>query len=163
MDTEKARNFIFEKSGAMVLILLSDKDLSFNELKAAIKASPNTVLARLREAMQIGIAEEKLVRTGRRALIKYTLTREGREFVNNLNDFKKHFTAVNEELNKIKEEEQKKETEIAEILSSMRQSANLVSINGKNTITVGRDVIINSGDSNTNKERKRNKTNKFKE
>ena len=143
MDTEKARNFIFEKSGAMILILLSDKDLSFNELKAAIKASPNTVLARLREAMRIGIVEEKLVKTGKRALIKYTLTAEGKKLVSDLKDFKGHFITINKELDEIKEKERKKETEINELLSSLQRSSGVI-ISGSKLSSKG-DMNIKSG------------------
>lgn len=143
MDTEKAHKFVFERSSAMILILLSEKDLSFNELKNSIKASPNTVLARLREAMQIGIVEEKLVKTGKRALIKYTLTKEGGDFVKNLKDFKGHFITVNKELDEIKEKEKKKEIEINELLSSLQKSSGINVISNSKLVSKG-DMNITS-------------------
>ena len=159
MDKLASKKWLFERGGALLLIRLSEKDMSFNELKTAMKLSPNTVLSRLREATRIGIVEEKLVKTEKRSLIKYTLTKEGRAFFDDLRDFKKHFIIVNEELDKIKEEEKKKEAQLNEVLSSLQKSSSNINIENSKLAAKGdinvKSEISSGSEIETNKKRKR--------
>lgn len=160
MDELEAKKLLFERGGALLIIRLSEKDMSFNELKAAMKLSPNTILSRLRESTRIGLAEERLIKTGKRALIRYTLTKEGRTFFSELKDFKKHFIIVSDELDEIKNKEKEKETQMNELLSSLQRSSSSINVSHSKLSAKG-DINIKSG-TDSNSEIETNKKHKSK-
>jgi len=106
-----------------VLMMLEEGEKSFTELKA-LDLSPNTVLARLREAQERGLVNQKLFpRKGRKPKIKYVLTREGKEVLKMYESIRERYTELKAELQNLQEEVRKKEKEMKYLLSSAKESA----------------------------------------
>jgi DNA-binding HxlR family transcriptional regulator len=142
--------FIAEKGSLDLLFRLSTKEQSFTDLKISIKMSPNTVLARLRDATKLGLVEEKLFKTAGRALIKYILTAEGRKTVTSLGSVKRDYEKLKKELDELKDSEKEKEAKITQLLSSSKATSTKISISG-NKIIKSKNVklsIENDGSSN---------------
>ena len=142
--------FIAEKGSLDLLFRLSTKEQSFTDLKISIKMSPNTVLARLRDATKLGLVEEKLFKTAGRALIKYILTAEGKKTVTSLGSVKRDYEKLKKELDELKDSEKEKEAKITQLLSSSKATSTKISISG-NKIIKSKNVklsIENDGSSN---------------
>lgn len=141
--------FLAEKGALDVLFKLAEKPMGFNELKASIHISPNTLLMRIKEATNLGLIEETLVRTEKRSLIKYKLTNTGKKAIDGLGNVKKKYLEVKAELDRIKNSKNEKEKELEEILSSkVRSSVSISNIKG------GRDIDIDVNSKSLSKQRK---------
>ncbi len=139
---DNAKNFLSERGALDLLFSLSNDPLGFNELKERINISPNTLLTRIKEAAKLGLVEETLVRTERRSLIKYTITKDGKKELESLKSIKDRY----EKLNKLlKEQDEKKnniQKEITELLSSINKTNRTdITISG-NKITKSKNVNI---------------------
>jgi DNA-binding HxlR family transcriptional regulator len=142
-------SFLAERGALDVLFRLAERPLGFNELKASIHISPNTLLARIKEATKFGLVEETLVRTEKRSLIKYKLTREGRKTIDGLGNIKKKYLEIKAELDKIKSSENEKEKELEEVLSSkIKSNVSISNVKG------GRDVHIDVNSESSTKQNK---------
>ena len=142
--------FLAERGALDVLFKLSEKSMGFNELKTSIRVSPNTLLARIKEATKLELIEETLIRTERRSLIKYKLTKEGKKTIDGLGNIKKKYLEIKTELDKIKSSENEKERELKEVLSSkIRSNVSIHNVKG------GRDVHIDVNSESSAKQEKR--------
>lgn len=138
---ETLAKFLTQKGALDLLFQLEAKPKGFNELKLDMHGSPNTLLARIKEATKLGLIEESLVRTNHRSLIKYTLTKEGRKELNSFGPIKGRYEKLKELL---KEQENKKsntEREINELLSSITKTRVNTSISN-NKISKSKNVNI---------------------
>jgi len=102
-----------------VLLALEKGEKSFTELKK-IGLSPNTLLARLREAQEKGLIVQKLVPIkGKRPRIKYELTKEGKETLKMYESVRERYLELKMELQRLQQEVRKKEKEMKYLLSSL--------------------------------------------
>lgn len=108
--------FLKEKGALDLIFQLSKSSLGFNELKKVISGSPNTLLLRLKESARLGLIEETLVKTGKRPLIKYRLTKEGKIVVGELSGIEKKYSEIKKQINEAEETKKKKEKELRQIL-----------------------------------------------
>jgi len=101
-----------------VLMALEKNEKSFTELKP-LGLSPNTLLARLREAQEKGLIIQELVPVkGKRPRIKYKLTREGEDTLKMYASVREKYTELKMELQQLQEEVRKKEKELKYLLLS---------------------------------------------
>jgi len=106
-----------------MLMMLEEGAKSFTELKA-LDLSPNTVLARLREAQKRGLVDQKLFpRKGKKPRIKYVLTKEGEYVLKMYESIRERYTELKAELQSLQEEVRKKEKEMKYLLSSAKETA----------------------------------------
>lgn len=99
-----------------VLIALEESERSFTEMKS-LNLSPNTLLARLREAMAKGLVSQELVPIkGKRPRIKYRLTKEGKDTLKMYASVREKYTELKMELQQLQEEVRKKEKELKYLL-----------------------------------------------
>jgi DNA-binding HxlR family transcriptional regulator len=116
------QDFIVRKGGIDIIFMLSNGLKSFDEFKP-LKLSPNTILLRLREAQSLGIIEQKLLGGMKgRPKIKYALTGRGGKVLEASKDIKNRYLELNEEVNRLKMEIRKKESEIQTLLFSLQKS-----------------------------------------
>jgi DNA-binding HxlR family transcriptional regulator len=101
-----------------VLMALEKNEKSFTELKS-LDLSPNTLLARLREAQEKGLIVQELAPVkGKRPRIKYKLTKEGRDTLQKYASVREKYTELKMELQQLQEEVRKKEKELKYLLLS---------------------------------------------
>jgi len=101
-----------------VLMALEENEKSFTELRS-LGLSPNTLLARLREAQAKGLVLQELVPVkGKRPRIKYKLTREGKDTLKMYASVREKYTELKMELQQLQEEVRKKEKELKYLLLS---------------------------------------------
>ena len=142
--------FLKERGALDLLFQLSKNPKGFNELKTGINISPNTLLARIKDATSLGLIEEALVRTNKRSLIKYKLTEKGKKTINELDNIKKKYTEIKNELDNIKKLKDEKEKELGDILSSkIRNNVFISHVKGE------RDVNIDINSESSTKQDKR--------
>lgn len=135
--------FLLERGGLDLLFLLSNSPLGFNELKGKIRISPNTLLIRIKNATKLGLVAETLVKTNRRSLIKYTLTKDGQKELNSLKNIKRKYEKLKELLNEQEEKKRDTETEIKELLSSINKTKKPNINISSNKISRSKNVNIN--------------------
>jgi DNA-binding HxlR family transcriptional regulator len=100
-----------------VLMALEGSEKSFTELKA-LGLSPNTLLARLREAQSNDLVVQELVPVeGKRARVKYKLTKDGKNTLQMYASVREKYTELKMELQRLQEEARKKEKELKYLLS----------------------------------------------
>lgn len=100
-----------------VLMALEGSEKSFTELKN-LGLSPNTLLARVREAEAKDLITQELVPVeGKRAKIKYKLTKEGKDTLQMYASVREKYTELKMELQRLQEEARKKEKELKYLLS----------------------------------------------
>lgn len=101
-----------------VLMALEKNEKSFTELKS-LDLSPNTLLARLREAQEKGLVMQELVPVGdKRPRIKYKLTNDGKDTLKMYSSVREKYTELKMELQQLQEEVRKKEKELKYLLLS---------------------------------------------
>lgn len=149
------KKILAEKGILDILFKLSDKPLGFNELKVSINISPNTLLVRIKELTKAGLVEEMLIRTERRSLIKYALTKEGKKTIEGLGNVKDKYLGIKAQLDKLKEEKSRKEKEINELMSSS-QGTNVSTANYSAIVTHGNVNISPRIDIDTTSKQKKN-------
>ncbi|RLI77961.1 hypothetical protein DRP04_10645 [Archaeoglobales archaeon] len=110
--------FLKRKGSIEILCELESGEKGFTELKN-LDISPSTLSARLKEAMDLGLVDQKLCRE-ERAKIKYYLTEKGREVMKMVESIKKDYFRLKEEAKRLEEEAKKKRQEIEEILEKLR-------------------------------------------
>lgn len=99
-----------------VLMALEEDEKSFTELKS-LNLSPNTLLARLREAQAKGLVLQELVPVKcKRARIKYKLTEEGKDALKMYASVREKYKELKMELQQLQEEVRKKEKELKYLL-----------------------------------------------
>ena len=59
--------------------MLMKNQMSYNDIKSRVKASPNTIVSRLREFEKLGIIRSSIRTVGNRKRIEYKLTLKGKE------------------------------------------------------------------------------------
>ena len=149
-------DFLGSKGAFDILFELGKKERSFNELEKMLNLSPNTVLARIREAQDLGLVEEKLFGGNGRSKIKYVLTKRGRDVLEAANSFKKDYLRLREKIDELEEERKEKEREIKELLSSLQSSQAVIRISGSTVLKKGKgDLIIKAETKNESRQKMR--------
>ena len=116
MSSSKQRAIEAPKGLLDVLMALEENAKSFTELKF-LNLSPNTLLARLREAQAKGLVLQELVPVkGKRPRIKYKLTEEGKNTLKMYASVRERYTELKMELQQLQEEVRKKEKELKYLL-----------------------------------------------
>ena len=134
----KHLQFLEKKGSLDILYKLKESPKSFNELEESIGMSPNTILARLREAQKFGMVEEKLIREKEgRSKIKYALTKKGYDVSDNFRNIANKYMHLREEIQELEGEKRSKEKEMKEILSSFQGSKAIVNMTGVKIKTRG--------------------------
>jgi len=109
--------FLKRKGSIEILCELENGERGFNELKN-LDISPSTLSSRLKEAMNLGLVDQKLCRE-ERAKIKYYLTEKGREIIESVGSIKKDYFKLKEEVRKLEEELRKKKEKMKKLLSEV--------------------------------------------
>jgi len=105
-----------------ILICLRDDARSFNDLKR-LNLSPNTILARLREAQEKGFVRQRLYpRKGKKAKIKYDLTDEGELMLKDYESIIDRYLELSRELAELEKKLREKEREKKYLLLSSEKS-----------------------------------------
>lgn len=139
----KLSDFLGLKGAFDILFKLGEKERSFNELEKILNLSPNTVLARIREARNLGLVEEKLFGGNGRSKIKYVLTKKGKDVLGVSDSLKEDYLALRGKIDKLEEERKEKEMEIKELLSSLQSSQAIIRISGSRVTKKGKgDLVI---------------------
>lgn len=111
---------VIRKESMIDLLLALEKDKSFIELKACLNMSPNTILARLREAQKDNLVDQIFIkRENKKPIVKYTLTEKGRETLALFIPFKTDFLSLKKELNELENKVRQKKKNIKLLLSSI--------------------------------------------
>lgn len=111
-----------KKAFVDILLMLEGDAKSFSELKA-LGFSPNTILLRLRNAQKQGLIKEELFsQGGKKSRIKYTLTNEGRDVLENLLPIKSKYLDMKKEIDDLETEIRTKEQNIKYLLTSILKS-----------------------------------------
>jgi len=110
--TRRYSSFIGKRGSIEVLLELSKEPRSFNELKK-LRLSPNTVLARLREAQKLGLAEVVPVSSEKRTLVKYDLSKEGQALVSKFDIAVTQYTKLQGQLKELSQKKQEMFNRIA--------------------------------------------------
>jgi len=121
----KEGEFMRKKGSIEILCELEDGGKSFNEFKLDI--SPNTLSSRLKEALDLGLIEQRICREGR-TKVKYYLTDRGKELLKAIKSIKDNYfrlkedvKRLEEEINKKKEEIKRKKEELEKLVSSLKR------------------------------------------
>lgn len=102
---------------------LRDGAKSFNDLRR-LKLSPNTILARLREAQEQGLVKQKLYPCkGKKAKIKYDLTDEGKLMLTSYESIIDRYIELRKELDELENKLREKEKEMKYLLLHGRRGA----------------------------------------
>lgn len=117
MDEDKRKRLPHLKGFLEILLLLKEDKRTFTELKKAANVSPSTVLKRLRESQEKGLIKQDLSsRGGRRAQIKYHLTKEGESLLTEYESIIDRYIELNTELDKLEKAVRDTEKEIKYLL-----------------------------------------------
>ena len=104
-----------------ILIYLRDEAKSFNDLKK-LNLSPNTILARLREAQEKGLVKQRLCPCkGKKARIKYDLTGEGKLMLKNYESIIDRYLELSKELDELERKLRDKEKEMKYLLLNSKK------------------------------------------
>ena len=99
-----------------VLMALKDEAKSFNDLRT-LRLSPNTILARIREAQEQGLVHQKLhPRTGRKPRIRYELTKQGRDMLKQYSLIIDDYVKLKQEFDELEKRAQEKEKDMRYLL-----------------------------------------------
>jgi len=99
-----------------ILVMLKDEAKSFNDLRK-LRLSPNTILARIREAQEQGLVQQKLhPRKGRKPRIKYELTQEGRNALKEYSLVIDDYIELRKEFDDLEKKAREKEKEMKYLL-----------------------------------------------
>lgn len=112
---------MFNKKGMLDLLMtLKGGEMSFIELKT-LKMSPNTILARLREAQRLNAVRGVLIERGnKKSLLKYSLTKKGRELLAAHDPIKADYLRLGKEIDKLEKDAEKKKQKIKLLLSHVK-------------------------------------------
>ena len=103
-----------------LLLTLNGGSKTFNELKN-LNMSPNTVLARLRNAQTNGWVKDELVRhKDTKSKIAYSLTKEGESAVLKYHFILPQYNELRKELKNLQRKVKEKEKKVRYILSSVK-------------------------------------------
>ena len=127
--------FLKKKGAADLMFEISEGPKTFNELVDLIRLGPNTVLSRLREAQNLNLVEEKLVRKENgRPSISYVITSNGKKAIQPLDSIRVNYIKLKKELNELKKQEREKEDKITQLLSKNSSAESRTSISGNKII-----------------------------
>ena len=112
-------SFIEKRGSVEVLAALRKGAKSFSELKN-LNMSPNTVLARLREAQNLGLTKVVPVSSDRRTRIKYGLSEEGKALVLKFDSAVTEYIKLQEQLKELSQKKREMFDRIAEELTHSR-------------------------------------------
>ncbi len=134
--------FLKKKGAADLMFEISEGPKTFNELVDLIRLGPNTVLSRLREAQNLNLVEEKLVRKENgRPSISYVITSNGKKAIQPLDSIRVNYIKLKKELNELKKQEREKEDKITQLLSKNSSAESRTSIS-RNNIYKSKNVNI---------------------
>jgi len=152
----KLSDFLGLKGAFDILFELGKKEGSFNELENMLNLSPNTVLARIREARDLGLVEERLFGGNGRSKIKYVLTKRGRDVLGASNSLRGTYLKLRGRIDELEEERKEKEKEIKKLLSSLQSSQAIIRISGSKIVKKGEgDLVIKADTRNESRQKMR--------
>ncbi len=111
--------FLKRKGSIEILCELESGEKGFNELRK-LDISPSTLSSRLKEALDLGLVDQKLCRE-ERAKIKYYLTEKGKKVMRMVESIKKDYFRLKEEARRLEEEARRKREEIEKLLSFLKR------------------------------------------
>jgi len=110
------KEFVQKKGSLDILFQLDKAPKSFNELKKALRLSPNTLSDRLKEARKLALIKEELAREDGRAKIKYVLSEEGKKTVKKFESIRKEYEKIQKEIASLEEQLKEKENLLRKLL-----------------------------------------------
>ena len=114
----REEDFLRRKGSIEILCELEKNGKSFNEFNLDI--SPNTLSSRLKEALELGLVEQRVCRE-ERSKIKYYLTDKGKELLKTIKSIKDDYFRLKNDVKKLEEELKRKKKELEELVSSLRK------------------------------------------
>ncbi len=112
----KEEEFLRRKGSIEILCELEEGGKSFNEFELDI--SPNTLSSRLKEALDLGLIEQRICREDR-TRVKYYLTDMGKELLKAIKSIKDNYFKLKEDIKRLEEEIRRKKKELRELISSI--------------------------------------------
>ncbi len=112
----KEEEFLRRKGSIEILCELEEGGKSFNEFELDI--SPNTLSSRLKEALDLGLIEQRICREDR-TRVKYYLTDIGKELLKAIKPIKDNYFKLKEDIKRLEEEIRGKKKELEELISSI--------------------------------------------
>ena len=112
----KEDEFLRRKGSIEVLCELEEGGKSFNEFRLDI--SPNTLSSRLKEALDLGLIEQRICRE-ERTKVKYYLTDKGKELLKAIKSIKDNYFRLKEDVKRLEEEIKRKKKELEKLVSSL--------------------------------------------
>jgi len=113
------KEFMKKEGGLDLLYELIETEKGFNELRKALRISPNTLSKRLSEAINLELVGFKVDKGKGRARIKYFLTEKGKKTLETLEPIKDEYIRIRREVQRLKQEIDEKKRELNHLITSI--------------------------------------------